>query len=177
MIDCLFDLESTGLIDNTLKPLDKQPHSTEFFGMLIDRETFEIIDELDLLIKPPVKITPEITKITGITNEMVCDSPIFSTVAPKIFDFVNRADRLVAHNLSYDSQLMQFEAQRLGKQLTFPQLFCTVEQTEWIKGHRMSLTDLHEYLFGEPFKGSHRASVDVKALYRCYIELIKRDLI
>lgn len=173
----LFDFESTGLIDNTLKPLDKQPHAIEFYGMLIDNETFDIIDELDTLIKPPVTITAEITKITGITNDMVANAADFSVVGHEIEYFVERSNRLVAHNLSYDLQLMKFEYQRLGKTIKFPQLFCTVEQTNWIKGYRLSLTELYEYLFDEPFKGAHRAREDVQALFRCYQELIKRELI
>lgn len=174
MLDLIFDTETTGLIDNTLKPLDKQPHVIEFYGMLVDRDTFEIKSELDLLIKPPIPITAEITKITTITNEMVVDSPTMSEVYIQISDIMNHADRWVAHNLAYDLQIMKFEAQRLGKTLTAPQLLCTVEQTEFIKGYRLSLNELHEYLFGEPFKGAHRAKVDVQALYRCYVELIKR---
>lgn len=175
--ELIFDTETTGLIDNTLKPLDKQPHVIEFYGMLVDRDTFEIKCDLDLLIKPPVTITPEITKITTITNEMVADAPVMSEVCTQILDIMGRADRWVAHNLAYDLQIMKFEAQRLGKTLTIPSLLCTVEQTEFLKGHRLSLSDLHEYLFGETFKGAHRAKVDVQALYRCYVELRKRDLI
>ena len=178
MIDLIFDTETTGLIDNTLKPIDKQPHIIEFYGCLIERDSGDMVAELDLLIKPPIVISKEITKITGITNEMVCDSPVFRSVASQIETFVNRADRWVAHNLSYDLQMLKFEIQRCDKTIlrVFKNvdLLCTVEQTEHIKGHRLKLTDLHEYLFGEPFKGAHRAKVDVEALTRCYRELIKR---
>jgi len=49
-----------------------------------------------------------------------------------------------------------------------------VQETEWIKGHRLSLSALHEELFGEPFSGAHRARVDVDALTRCFNELRQR---
>ena len=56
----------------------------------------------------------------------------------------------------------------------WPRLCCTVENTEWLHGHRLSLSALHEELFGEPFSGAHRARTDVAALTRCYLELVKR---
>jgi len=174
-IDLIYDTETTNLIANTLKAIDKQPHIIEFYGCLVDRDTQETIDELDLLIKPPVSITAEITKITGIKPEMVADAPTFYAVAGQIRDMFARADRLVAHNLSYDMQMIDFEFRRLGVVIPMPKdRICTVEQTEHLNGFRLNLNDLHEYLFGEPFKGAHRAKVDVMALRRCYFELIKR---
>lgn len=175
MIDLIFDTETTGLTENSLRSLDKQPHIIEFYGCLLDRDTFTVVGELDLLIKPPIKITPEITKITGITNDMVRDAPRFADVAGSISDLLSKADRKVAHNEAFDHQMLLFEFARLDICVPFPkERICTVEQTEHINGYRMKLTDLHEYLFGTPFKGAHRAKVDVEALTRCYVELIKR---
>ena len=40
-----------------------------------------------------------------------------------------------------------------------------------------SLTDLHQKLFGEPFKEAHNASADVEATTRCFLELIRFEVI
>ena len=173
MTTLIFDTETSGLINNTLKPLEKQSHIIEFYGCLCDDEGV-IVDELDLLIKPPIPVTKEITKITGISQEMVANRGPFAEYAKQIAEFVNRTDLWVAHNLSYDLQILRFEFQRLGMIVPVKRLLCTVETTEHIKGHRLSLTALHEHLFGEPFKGAHRAKEDVMALKRCYDELRKR---
>lgn len=173
MIDLVFDTETTGLIDNTLKRLDKQPYVIEFYGMLV--QDGNLVSDLDLLIKPPIPISKEITKITGITNEMVKNSPSFQEVAGQIANFFSQADRTVAHNLTYDLQMIEFEFNRLGMIIPMPsKKLCTVEGTEHLKGHRLKLTELHEYLFDVPFKGAHRAKEDVEALNRCYQELTKR---
>lgn len=168
------DYETTGLLKPCVVPLDKQPHSIEYYGCLVDPETLEIDSEFDTLIKPPVTISAEITKITGIKNEMVADAPRFSGVADKIKEQIDKATRVVAHNASYEFEMTTHEFKRLGIDLSLPRFFCTVEQTFHILGFRQKLGDLHEYLFGERFSNSHRAREDVLALLRCYKELKKR---
>jgi len=80
-------------------------------------------------------------------------------------------DEIVAHNMSYDKAVIDFEMKRLGKKIRWPDLICTVESTEYMKGHRMNLATLHEFLFGEPFAGAHRAENDVRATTRCFLQL------
>lgn len=169
------DYETSGLLKPCVVPLEKQPHSIEYYGCLVDPETLEIVSEFDTLIKPPVTITAEITKITGITNEMVKDAPTFAQVADKIEAQIASASRLIAHNASYEREMTLTEFKRLGKDIKLPLIFCTVEQSFHLLGFRQKLGDLHEYLFGERFSGSHRAREDVLALLRCYKELKKRN--
>jgi hypothetical protein len=59
----------------------------------------------------------------------------------------------------------------------WPRRICTVEQTQHIKGFRLNLSGLHEFLFGEKFSGAHRAKVDVAALVRCSSEMFKREML
>ncbi len=175
MIDLIADFETSGLYSTTALPLAKLPHATEFYGALVDRKTQVLIDEVDVLIKPPIPIPADLEKKIGITNEMVKDEPSFEFHAEAIKSLFDRCDRFVAHNVSYDWDIATFEFRRLGIELTRPELLCTVERTEHLKGYPLNLNDLHEHLFGEPFKGAHRARVDVGALQRCYFELIDRD--
>jgi DNA polymerase-3 subunit alpha len=75
--------------------------------------------------------------------------------------------------------MLSLEFRRLGmleEVIKWPVIrICTVEQTEWYKGYRLSLTALYEELFGEPFPDAHRARVDVQALTRVFLELRKRE--
>lgn len=172
----LFDTETTGLIDNSGRPLDKQPHVIEFSAVLIDHE-FEVIEKLDFLINPGVKISKEITEITHITNEDLIGKPKFQDRLDEIRALFGKADIVVAHNLSYDMSMINFELQRLGVGIRWPEIkICTVEKTEYLKGHRLSLAALHELLFNETFSNAHRAANDVAALTRCYVELVKRGI-
>lgn len=168
------DFETTGLLKPSPVPLSKQPHAIEYYGCIVDCETLEIESDFDTLIKPPIAITKEITKITGIKQEDVENAPKFVEVADKIKEQMAIAAKMVAHNASYDGEIAKIEFERLGEAIEIPQLFCTVEQTYHILGHRQKLNDLHLHLFGEKFSGSHRAKEDVHALLRCYRELVKR---
>lgn len=168
------DYETSGLLKPCPIPIEKQPHSIEYYGCLVDAQSLEIVSEFDTLIKPPIQITAEITKITGITNEMVADAPSFAQVADEIEKQFNSASRMVAHNASYEREITTIEFKRLGREIKMPRVFCTVEQSFHLLGHRQKLGDLHELLFGEKFSGAHRAREDVDALLRCYKELINR---
>ena len=59
---------------------------------------------------------------------------------------------------------------------------CTEETADalpnsWGRGGKFklpTLTELHEYLFNEPFAEAHNATADVEATTRCFLELIRR---
>lgn len=171
----VFDTETTGLWANTLRTLDKQPKVIEFFGLKLDEETGETLSEYEALINVNEKLDPKITKITSITDDMLKDAKTFEQLAKDIKEVIEGAEVVVAHNLMFDIQMMNFEFARLGQEIKWPEKkICTVERTEHIHGFRLNLSSLHEYLFGEKFDGAHRAAVDVRALAKCYLELRKR---
>jgi DNA polymerase III epsilon subunit-like protein len=173
----LYDTETTGLISNHTVKMTHQPHVIEFYGCLANLKSGHIQKELEVLIKPPVHIEQEITDITTINDEMVKDAPSFDRVSSDIFKFLEAAPLLIAHNASYDKEIIDLEAERLKRTIKWPRMLCTVEQTVFMKGIRLSLSDLHTLLFGEPHAGAHRAKADVEALLRCCIELHKQDVL
>ena len=164
----IFDTETTGLVQTSLTPIDKQPEIIEFYS--IDQEQ----SSKHFLIKPKKQISEEITRITGIKNDDLRDKPPFEKVAQEIKAAIESAEEIVAHNLSFDKKIIDIEMERCGLKVAWPNLICTVEQTEFIKGHRLTLGALYEHLFNEKFDGAHRAENDVKALARCFWRL--RDL-
>jgi DNA polymerase III alpha subunit (gram-positive type) len=176
MIATVFDTETSGLIENRTLRLDRQPEIIEFYACAINLETGEMLDEFDTLIKPKKPVSDEITQITTITNDMLQDAEPFSKHANRIQGILERSPSVIAHNLAFDKDMVEIEFQRLspGWHIEWPECICTVEQTNHIKGYRLSLSALHQTLFGEPFEGAHRAKVDVQALLRCSVELFKR---
>lgn len=188
MSTLLFDTETSGLVKNKLVPLDNQPQIVEYYGlsledegMLLGEEGREVnhleIGNQQFLINPGKPLSAEITRITGIDDKMVKDAPSFVDVAELIKANIEAHDAVVAHNLSFDRDMIDIEMKRCGLTVNWPRLICTVESTIHMKGHRLSLTALHEHLFGEPFTGAHRAETDVRALARCYLELKKRSVV
>ncbi len=175
------DTETTDLTGPEILPLDKQPHCYEYYSSLCEWDSCEFkldqISEIDVLMKPPIPIPDISSKITGIKDEDVAGCKPFSFYAADIRDQLSEADIFVAHNASFDMEIISHEFKRLGLEVPAVGVMCTVEQTEWLKGYRLRLGDLHSELFGEAFEGSHRAKVDVDAMKRCFVELAKRGII
>lgn len=81
----IFDTETTGLIDNTGKALDLQPQVIEFYGTILDLERAddgtiskcEVVGELEFLADPGKKLPDVITRITGITDELLAGAKPF----------------------------------------------------------------------------------------------------
>lgn len=176
MIAFVFDTETTGLIENRTVKEDKQPEIIEFYGCLVNLATGEVLAEIDTLIKPNGKISDEITKITGITEDMVKDAKPFKEYALAIVDLIKNSPCVIAHNLSFDMEMLEIEMKRCDIALEWPRRkICTVEATVHRKGYRLNLNALHELLCGEPFQGAHRAKVDVMALIECCKALHAED--
>jgi len=170
----IFDTETTALIGNSLLADKHQPRVIEFFGQIIDDEGV-VQEEVEFFSDPGTPLPAEVTKITGITQDDLAGAMPFSHHAGRVSQITQSADVVVAHNLSYDIAVVEGEFRQLGLSLQWPlDRVCTVESTEHLKGHRLKLSALHEYLFGVPFSGAHRARADVEALTRCYLELVKR---
>jgi DNA polymerase-3 subunit epsilon len=163
-----FDTETTDLVSNTLLPINQQPRIIEFYGCLLDDE-YNMIEEIESFVDPGIEISPEITRITGITPSHIVGAPKFQVIAETIKSLIGRSDEVIAHNLSYDLFVLETEMKRINRTVIWPKLkTCTVESTEWIKGYRLSLSAMHEEFFKEPFSGAHRARVDVEAMIRCF---------
>lgn len=173
MATFIFDTETTDLISNSMLPLEKQPHVIEFYGALYD-DGGNKLSEYETFIDPGIAIQAITTKITGIKQADLLGAPKFPDVALKIKGAMGESDTIVAHNLSFDMQMLEFEFKRCGVAINWPRWrICTVEGTEHIKGYRLNLSALHHHCFGEGFSGAHRAKADVEALARCYFKLVE----
>jgi len=170
----VFDTETNGLSENRSIKLERQPHLIEFYGCLVDLAHGKILFDYETLVKPPKLIEQEIADITSINNNMLKDAPSFAEVADKIISSIEAAPLVIAHNASFDKEIIDIEANRLGRIVNWPRVLCTVEQTIHLQGKRLTLTNLHQHLFNEKFADAHRAKVDTRALVRCCVELVKR---
>lgn len=173
----VFDTETTGLIKNRTLKLDRQPEIIEWFSCLTDLKTGRQSRTCEFLVKPSQPISAEITKITGITNAMVENMHPMKVVGQRFIAEVHKADVVIGHNVRFDMDMLEIEAERYGWKIKWPRTICTIEETIHMKGYRLNLSALHELLFGEAFKGAHRAAEDVKALIRCCVQLHKQGLI
>jgi DNA polymerase III epsilon subunit-like protein len=183
MIAFVFDTETNGLVANRTMKAHKLPEVIEFFGAIVDLQHNHIIEEFDTLIKPQNELSSKpnpgdkesIIKITGITNERLADKPTFAQVAPRIISIIERAPVVIAHNASFDVEMIDIELARIGQSIRWPRVLCSVEQTIHLVGRRLKLHELYYHLFQpEKFMDAHRAKDDTKALIRCCVELVRR---
>jgi len=178
----LFDTETTGLCVPKVNDLDKQPYMVEIYVMKVvqNGNKFEQVGEFDILLKPPIELSAKITKITGITNTAIKGKNPFVKEYKRIAEFFTGVDRMVAHNMTFDRNILLYELARIDKQLNFPwpiQHICTVEKSMSIEQRRMSLKNLHKELVGYEFEDAHRAKNDVEALFRVYEQMVTKGMI
>ncbi len=122
----------------------------------------KIVDTWQSLINPQRHIPAQITRLTGISNEMVSDAPLFAEIAEPIRQFMEGAV-FVAHNVNFDYSFIRQEFARLEQPFSMPKL-CTVrEMRKAVPGlSSYSLANLTEH-FGIEMTRHHRALSDAQA--------------
>ncbi|MFK7971873.1 MAG: exonuclease domain-containing protein [Bacteroidia bacterium] len=134
-------------------------------------EDGEIVDEFTSLVNPERAIPYEITRLTGIDNDMVKSAPRFFEVAKRIVEITEGAV-FVAHNVRFDFGFVAHEFRRLGYTFTRKQL-CTVRLTRKIfpglKSY--SLGNLCKH-FGLTHTAAHRAWSDVEVTVQLFQKLL-----
>ncbi len=134
----------------------------------------KVIDTFQSLINPEMLIPIHITRLTGITNDMVKNAPKFYEVAKRIVELTE--DKIfVAHNVNFDFGFIKKEFSELGFTYSRKKL-CTVKYS------RQVYPGLDSYSLGKlanHFKinndARHRAMGDAKATTELLKILIKKD--
>ena len=160
----VFDLETTGL-----KPATEE--ITEIAAVLV-REG-EIKDSFQTYVNPHKPIPPEITELTGISDETVADAPELPEALDKFFAFMG--DRvLVAHNAGFDLSFLKAACKKLDIEREFTYID-TLEMSRIMLPHlsRFKLNILAKELQVGPFE-HHRASEDAAVLGRIWVKLLDK---
>lgn len=134
-----------------------------------------ITEKFSSLINPERSIPYHISRLTGITNEMVESAPKFWEIAKKIIELTeNRV--FVAHNVSFDYNFIQSEFRSLGYDFKREKL-CTVQLSrKLIPGFKSySLGRLCEQLSIE-IENRHRAEGDALATAELFNLLMQKKL-
>ena len=100
----------------------------------------------------------------------------------------SKAKFVVGHNISFDNSIVgcEFLRKSIPNLLqSIPAIdtkndatdFCKIPGGRGGKFKWPSLTELHEKLFESTFSQAHYASADVEATARCFLELLRLDVI
>lgn len=173
------DLETTGLLKPDLIDVRLQPSITEIYCCKFDFNG-KITEEFETFLKPTVPIPPNVTEITGITNEMVENSPSFVDIYDDLVNFFLGERTIFAHNCSYEIGVLSCELRKYDLDYRFPwpcDQICTVEKSFSLKNKRLKLGDLYKEITGKNMPYGHRAKIDVLAMVECIVELKKMGLV
>ena len=122
----------------------------------------EVIAEWHSLINPQRSIPANITRLTGISSNMVRGAPVFAEVADSFMQFVD-GGIFVAHSVNFDYGFISYEYERLERRFRFPKLCTCVGMRRRYPGHKSySLGTLCE-TYGVDLKEHHRALCDARA--------------
>jgi DNA polymerase III epsilon subunit family exonuclease len=132
-----------------------------------------IVDKFLSLVNPEIPIPRFVASLTGISNDMVKNAPVFAEVAPQWLDFVSDSV-LVAHNAPFDTSFLNNEISRVyaNHRMVNPHL-CTVRLSRRafpdLSNHRLETIAQH---FAIPIASRHRAGSDALATAEIFIVLL-----
>ena len=172
--DCLkgktfvvFDLETTGL--------NSAPTSGNM-DKIIEIGAYKVVDgviseSFTTFINPQKKLSEEIIRLTGITEEMVANAPTYERVMPDFFKFCD-GSILVGHNIAgFDFKFVDYYCARLGYMLerkiidTIP----LAQELLFLSNYKLNtVADKFGIVFNH-----HRAIDDALVTAKIFIELIK----
>jgi DNA polymerase III subunit epsilon len=122
----------------------------------------QVVDEWHSLVNPQRAIPSKITQITGITNEMVRDAPVFSELADSFMRFMGDGI-FVAHNVNFDYGFISYEYERLERRFRFRKLCTVAEMRRRFPGHKSYGLGKLCALYGIELETHHRALCDARA--------------
>ncbi len=158
----IFDVETTGLSSSA-------DRLTEIGAVLVAKG--QVLDRFQTFVDPQRPIPAEITKLTGITDEMVKDAPKEGDALRALLSFAGHRT-LVAHNASFDMSFLRAAAARTGQLVqnafadTLAIARCALPQ---LKNHKLDTLAAH---FQVSFR-HHRADDDSRALAQIFFGLVE----
>ncbi|MCG8484548.1 MAG: PolC-type DNA polymerase III [Clostridia bacterium] len=159
----VFDLETTGLSSRNDEIIE--------IGAVKVKDR-QITDVFQTLIRPNKNISLEITRLTGISNEMVQAQPPIEEVFHDFMAFIGDLP-LVAHNAAFDVAFLKEACSKFGSILTN-------DAIDTIKLAKILLPDLKKYKLNVvashlkiSMKNHHRADDDAKTAAQILIKLFE----
>ena len=155
----ILDFETTGLSKTKNK-------ITEIAAVKV-RDGY-IVDKFETLVNPECYIPFHITSMTGITNDMVRESPTLESVLKDFVSFIG-SSVLVAHNAEFDYGFLSHNVQEILNQNINNEKVCTRKLAKKLLPNlsRRSLSEICSH-FEIHNESAHRAMGDVKATFQVF---------
>ncbi|MEM7185760.1 MAG: DNA polymerase III subunit alpha [Bacteroidota bacterium] len=188
----IFDTETTGLPKRYNAPVsdtDNWPRCIQIAWQLHDEMGRLLEHQEHLVIPDGFDIPYDSERIHGISTALATEKGLpLEKVATQFREVLAKAKFVVGQNVGFDVNIMGCELYRLGMDDPMPNMAVldtcteTTAQLCQLPGGRggkfklPTLTELHQFLFDQPFDEAHNASADVEATSRCFFELVRRSV-
>lgn len=186
----VFDTETTGMIKKRAS-IDENPYILQLSYLIYNVELRKIEKVFNAYIRvdPTVIISEEITKINGCTRELCNSGTYIQDALVSFYNDLEACDILVAHNITFDVDMMTLEFQRHPELATICPNFaiwvskpnvCTMRASTNIcrlpnktgKSYKWpTLLELHLHLFQTKPENLHNSLVDILVCLRCYLKI------
>lgn len=181
-----YDTETTGLPDwKVPSDSEHQPHLVQLGAVVVNAETREVIDTLDVIIKPDGwEIPDEVAEIHGITTERALAEGVPETDAVDRLLAMCKGRHRVAFNRTFDQRIIRIALKRYGYDDEVMGAWANKEDHDCSmllakpvmqlppKGRygwkSPKLVDAYRHFTGEELEGAHTALADAKASMEVY---------
>lgn len=167
-----YDTETTGLPAWKLPSGDPcQPHIVQIAALLVDLDTRQIVEELDVLVKPNGWTIPDdVVAIHGITTAHALEHGIAELEALDRFMALHElADERIAHVESFDMRIVRIALKRyrndaIADTWKAQPAQCTAKLAKAALSMNKlpKLTEAHLQLAGTSMAGAHSAMADTR---------------
>ncbi len=165
----VFDIETTGL----------SPETEEICEIgAVKVMNGEIVNTFSKFVNPNRPIPPNITQLTGITDEMVKDAPTIDVILPEFLDFCGEKNFvkniLVAHNARFDTSFIKAAAARLDLSIDqYPVLDTVALSKEVFPNEQKHNLEVVCNRCGVSLENHHRALDDATATAEALIKMMQ----
>ena len=144
------------------------------------------IDRYSELVKPEdFQIPQKSIDVHGITQEKAMEGEPLEKVIDDFITACEEADLLIAHNISFDMNVILYEMKRTENydilEIPVDSAYCTMlgltQYCDLPDNKWPALEELYEKVFDEKPDQTHRALDDLDLLTDCYFELLDRGVI
>ncbi len=158
-----FDLETTGV------DLSKD-RIVEISMLKVNPDQSE--ETFTTYINPLIPMSASASEVTGITDEMLKDKPVFKEVAPKIYQFIENCDLAGFNSNKFDIPMLVEQLLNVDIDVDITKIKTVDVQVIYHKKEQRTLSAAYKYYIGKDLEGAHGAQADTRATY----EVLKAQL-
>lgn len=178
-----FDTETTGIPDwKVPSDSEHQPHMVQLAALLYDDEKQNVMQEIDLIIRPDGWVIPdEVVDIHGINTEYAARVGIPEQTALQVFiDLWRKCDLRVAHNTTFDNRIIRIALKRYMPDAVPDEVWkdrdlfcCTLQRAKKLMGGNSghTLAEAYAHFTGGELTDGHSARADTEACMELYLAM------